>query len=345
MKQKHIFRSMPLVVSLGLAAGSVFADPLTGSQVVQQFNLVVIGSATSSSEVDGRAFVGGTLNGGIYDGHPSATPASGYAGLTVQGNASNVMVNGFGAVIGGNLSNSTINSGNSAVFGNASGDNFNGAAYVAGTSSGNNFNGGLNASLATGTAATASTSTNFGSVLTGLSSQLSHLGGTGSTVVIDSSGTATFNAVANSSGVAVFDITSNDTAIFNAHQYQFNLNGAKTVIINSDATSANISANFLGGSAQAIGAETLWNFYDATSLSINSQWGGSILAPLAAFSNGNNIEGGVFVNTLAQGGEIHLQPFNGQIPPVPEPETYVLMLFGLGFLGFISRRRSGDFAV
>jgi choice-of-anchor A domain-containing protein len=200
--------------------------------------------------------------------------------------------------------------------------------------------------LATGTAAMVSTSTNFGSVLTGLSSQLSHLASTGSTVTIDY-GTATFNAVADANGVAVFDLTAVDTAVFGASQFQFNLNGATTLILNSDETSANISANFLGGSAQAIGAETLWNFYDATSLTINNQWGGSILAPSAAFSNHQNIEGGVFVNTLTQGGEIHLQPFSGQIPPgqippVPEPETYALLLVGLGFLGFISRRRISD---
>ncbi|MBU0621408.1 MAG: choice-of-anchor A family protein [Gammaproteobacteria bacterium] len=342
MKHQSILGHLPLALSLGLLASPVLAESLTGGQVLQEFNLVVIGNATSSSEVDGRSFIGGTLNGGIYAGHPSATPASDYAGLTVLGDAGNVQVNGFGAVIGGNLTNSIINSGSSAVFGNASGNNFNGPAYVA-TNGGNNFNGGQDASLANATAVTASTSTDFGSVLTGLSTQLSQLADTGSTVVFDPYGKVTFNAVANAGGVAVFDLTGVDTAVFNAHEYQFNLNGATTLILNSDELTPTISANFIGGGAQAIGAATLWNFYGATNLTINNQFGGSVLAPLAAFSNYQNIEGGVFVNTLVQRGEIHLQPFNGQIPPVPEPESYALLLLGLGFLGVISRRRTSAY--
>lgn len=339
MKHQKLFSSLSLVMSLGLIATPALADSLTGAQILNQFNLVTIGSATSSSHVDGRSFIGGSLSGGVFDQHAADTPASSYAGLTVLGSAQNVIVDNFGAVIGGNLTNSTINSGSSVVLGNVSGVNFNGPAYVAGTTSGVNFNGGQNAALATGTAATASTSTNMGAVLSSLSSQLSQLSSTGSSVDI-SYGKATFNAVANGSGLAVFDLTSIDTAVFSANEFAFNLNGASTIIFNTDNTSANISANFLGGSAQAIGAKTIWNFYNATSLSINNQWGGSVLAPMASFSNGNNIEGGVYVNTLTQNGEIHLQPFAGQIAAVPEPETYAMLLAGLGLLGVVSRRRA-----
>lgn len=288
---------------------------LTARQVLNQFNLVVLGNATSSSHVDGRSFIGGNLQGGTYVQHPSDTPASAYAGLTVQGNAGNVMVNNLGVVTGGGLSNSTVNSGPGAVFGNGNRDNFNGPAYVKGTSSGSNFNGGRDASLATGSAVKASTSTNFGFVLTSLSRQLSHLTSTGSTVDL-SGNKATFNAVANESGVAIFDLTRIDTAVFKAGEFKFNLNGATTLILNSDEKSATIAANFLGGSARAIGAKTLWNFYEATNLKIDNEWGGSILAPFAHFKNGNNIEGDVLVDSLDQRGEIHLQSFYGQLPMV-----------------------------
>jgi len=114
--------------------------------------------------------------------------------------------------------------------------------------------------------------------------------------------------------VAVFNLTAIDTTVFSQSQFQFNLNGATTIILNSDETTVNISANFLNGSAQGIGAKTIWNFYKATNVTINNQFGGSILAPLAAFTNNNNIEGSVFVKTITQRGEIHLQTFTGSVP-------------------------------
>ncbi|MFA7060844.1 MAG: collagen-binding domain-containing protein, partial [Pedobacter sp.] len=255
------------------------------------------------------------LSGGDYVQKPSSTPASDYAGLTVLGNTSDVHVNGLGAVIGGTLNSSTINSGSGVVFGKATWNMFNGPAYVGSSSYRNTFNGGTNASLATGTAATARNSTDFNAVLTNLSTQLSLLSSTGSTVTYVY-GKAVFNAVPNSNGVAVFNLTAIDTTVFSKGEFEFKLNGATTVILNSDETTVNISANFLNGCAQSIGAKTLWNFYKATKVTINNQFGGSILAPLATFSNGNNIEGSVFVKTLTQWGEIHLQSFTGSVPNI-----------------------------
>lgn len=331
MQPNTIFRKLSLVVSVGFFTTAAQADALTGTEILNQFNLVTLGNAVSYSHVDGRSFIGGELQGGTFVSHPADTPASTYAGLTVMGNTSGAMVNNFGAVITGNLSQSTINSGAAVVFGNANNTNFNGPAYVAGSSSANNFNGGQNPALATSPAATAATSTDMGAVLHGLSNQLSHLQSTGGSVSI-SAGKVTFDAVADSNGLAVFDLSAIDSAVFAASEFQFNLNGASTVIFNTDLASANISVNFLGGSAQVIGAKTIWNFYNATDLNIHNQWGGSILAPTASFSNGNNIEGGVFVQTLTQYGEIHSQPFVGQIPSVPEPESFALLLAGLGLL-------------
>jgi len=339
-----LLRSMLLALFLGLISSPVFATSLSAQQVLEQFNLVVLGDATSTSHVDGRTYVGGSLTGGIFLQHPNDTPASAYAGLTVQGSASGVMVNNYGAVIGGNLTSSTINSGDTVVLGTASGDSFNGGGqYYAGVVGSSNSNGTYNAALKNGTAATAATSTDFASVLNDLSGQLKALVSTGSYVTIEGT-KATFNAVVDANGVAVFTVT--DSSIFTGtiNEYAFNLNDATTVIINSAATEVLTSANFLGGSAQAIGAKTLWNFYDATTITLNSQFGGSILATKAKLTNGNNIEGGVYVNTLDQKGEIHLQSFTGTIPeptttPVPEPTTMLLFGTGLAGLAGIDKRK------
>jgi len=322
-------------------ATAAHAAPLTNTQILNQFNEVVLGNATSTSDIDGRAWVGGSLTGGGYVGHSGQTPASSYAGVTVGGSASGITVNADGDVIGGSLSNSNINGGSSVILGAVSNSNLNGPAYVAGSASGTNFNGGHSA--LTGTLASteaAATSTNFGQQLGALSTSLSKMASTGSTVTIDKNGLATFNAVVNKSGVAVFDLTSIDTTLFStAKEFTFNLNGASTVIMNSNDTSASINANFLGGSAQTVGSKIIWNFYDATTLNIGAQFGGDVLATKATLTNSGNIEGGVFVDNLTQKAEIHLQPFSGSVSSVPEPETYAMLMAGLGLVGLMARRR------
>ena len=106
-----------------------------------------------------------------------------------------------------------------------------------------------------------------------------------------------------------------------------------------------IAANFLNGSAPVIAPETIWNFWAATSINIDSQFGGSILAPSALLSNSQNIEGGVFVGTLHQSGEIHEQAYTGSYPtpsPVPLPGSLGLMFSGLVMLGAIGRRKAAN---
>lgn len=336
---------LPALAAALLSSHAVHAAPLSAAEVLTQFNTVVLGNANSSSHTDGRSYIGGNLNGGAYVQHAGSTPASNYAGLTVRGAASNVHVNGLGAVVGGSLSNAIVNSGSAAVGGAAANSNFNGPAYVAGAAANANFNGGKLAapSALLTTNMTAAGSTDFAAVLDGLSDQLKALGSTGSTVTM-SGNKATFNAVANAAGMAVFDLSSFDTVLFGMGEFAFNLNGASTVILNTDIQSANINANFLGGSAQALGKQLLWNFYDATSINLGSQWGGTLLATGAHLNNRQNIEGGVFVNSLNQQGEIHLQTFNGKLSgsaaaQVPEPGTLAILATGLCLIAFTARRR------
>ena len=327
-------------------ASPVLAAPLTANQVLNQLNVVALDTIDSTSHVDGRTWAGGSVTGGDYGQHLGSAPASAYAGLTAQGSASNLHVNGGGAVIGGSLANATINSGASVVKGSASGTNFNGPAYVAGASAWNNFNGGRVTDL-TGAmqgANAAAGSTDFAQVLAGLSASLNGLADTGSTVAFNGN-KAVFNAKADASGVAVFDLDAIDESLFRMGEFEFHLNGASTVIFNTDVKTASISANFLGGSAQAIGGKAIWNFYNATNLTLGSQFGGAVLATGATLTNWQNIEGGVFVQDLVQRGEIHLQPFTGNVPllPVPEPMTVWLLLGGLVVLGARARTKQDLF--
>jgi choice-of-anchor A domain-containing protein len=331
---------LPFALATLFATSVAAAAPLTATQVLNQFNVVSLDTIDSTSHVDGRTWASGSVNGGDYGQHLSQSPASAYAGLSVGGSASNLHVNGGGAVVNGSLSNATINSGSTVVKGSAVSTNFNGPAYVAGSAAWNNYNGGrmTTPTAAMQSATDAAASTNFKQVLTGLSASLNGMSVLGSTVDI-SGNKAIFNAQAGANGVAVFDLETIDEGLFSVGEFEFHLNGASTVIFNTDVKSAAINANFLGGSAQAIGGKAIWNFYNATSLTLGSQFGGAVLAPGATLTNWQNVEGGVFVNKLVQRGEIHLQPFTGTISAVPEPAGVTLLLGGLAVLA--ARRRRG----
>lgn len=361
--------ALAAAVSTVFLAGSAQAatTPLTGLEVLQQFNQVSLGKAQSSSETIGRAWVGGDVVGGQYA--MSATlPTSNYAGLTVLGSASNNFhAESMGVVINGSATNGVVKgAGASYVGGNSKGINYDNQAQIVGSLAGNLNKGGSVGSLADSgshvngggltqastsyiaNSRAASSSTDFSTVLGDMSTSLSHVKGN-SAVTFDSQG-AIFNATPVN-GVAVFDLTALanplnlsdkrqlDDLVFGSSSIKFNLNGATTVIINSDNKSISTNANF--SNASALGSKLLWNLYDATTVSIGTQWGGSVLATDAAFSNRNSIEGGVYAASFVQSGEIHQVAFGGVIPvaAVPEPETYAMLMAGLGLMGFMSRRR------
>ncbi|PTD97644.1 collagen-binding domain-containing protein [Pseudothauera lacus] len=316
------------------------AAPLSASEILQQFNLVAFGNVVSTSDVDGRAYIGGNVSGGDYAQHPHRLLDSDYAGLVVGGNATRVNVNGGGVSIGGNLANANINQGSAHVAGNASNVNFNGGpAYVGGAAGASNFNGGRT------TTATAQPDTAaFESTLRAFSSQLAGLADSGSSVAI-SGNRASFTAIPGANGIAVFDLHNLDTLVLAASEFDFNLGGAQIVIINIDDPIINIAANFLGGSALSIATQVIWNFHQATAITLHTQFGGTVLAPNAHLTNYNNIEGSVVVTSLQQHGEIHLQPPT-TLPPldpptgIPAPGTLALLLGSLTLLGLHTRRRA-----
>lgn len=332
------------------ATSSAWASSsLSSQELLEQFNLMVLGNTTSYQEVAGRAYVGGRASGGTYAAWSQLLGDSGYAGLTVQGSASGVTVQNGGAVVAGAISSSTVNGGSSAILGSSSYTSYNGSGstYVAGAVDGGNLNQTMlsdlsQSSLLSGEvqAAQATSTRDYQNQLVGLSQQLSTLTATGSTSV--SGNKVTFTATAGSDGVAVIDLTGNASSLLAKGEYQFDVaSDVTTLVLNVTGDSLGLYANFLAGSARNLASNTIWNFIDTSSLTLGNQFGGTILAPYADLTNNNEIWGGVFVNNLTQYGAIRQTGFTGNLDAITSavPEPSVALLLGLGGMGLWLRRR------
>lgn len=353
--KKTAYAVAAFAIALTANHASATSDLIAGTDVLRTWNLVVLGDLTSSSEVEGRTFVGGNLDGSAsnYQISPTVSTASGTGsgtpGLTVVGDVSGGyknLNNGSGAIVGGNVT---------------SGLNLNGAAQtvlVGGTITGTNVNSntvisGLGASDPAFSQNLAQQKSLIATSMGDLSHTLSTLGTTSQFSISGSRGT--FNAVPGADGVAVFNITAAD--LNKIGEIQFNLNGADTAIVNVSGAAINLNDNFLGGTNN-LGEHVIWNFPDATTLSLTAAWGGSVLAPVAAATTANYIQGSAVFGSLTQNGEMHVgtyiggyyPPTGGDTPPtttssssggtaVPEPSVMVLFGIAVAGIGLWSRRR------
>lgn len=308
--RKKLF-ALPLGVALASVGGmTASASTVDVSDVLKDFNAVIFTNASAMSDIEGAAVVGGNFQGATVYSHPTPgqTQPAGYGALTV-----------FGATSGNPIN---LNNGGNAYVGGAKN------ALV-------NFNGGGHY-LASAPAA----AIDF-SALTSLSSHLATLSAT--SVLPTTGNNENIVATPGSDGVAVFNITA--AQLDAIPSYKMVLNGAATVIFNVSGSTINFAGNDETGVTGA--SNIIWNFYDASTVNLETQIAGAILAPEAAVTNGNQIDGDLIAKSWTGNGELHDWGFDGPLPPgvatgVPEPSTWAMTLAGFAALGFVAFRQKRD---
>jgi hypothetical protein len=123
-----------------------------------------------------------------------------------------------------------------------------------------------------------------------------------------------------------------------------------TAIINVAGTSDSLGgAIYINGSQPSetsdAGADILFNFDDATSISLGGQFTASMLAPFAVVTGNSSIDGTIMAAQIADNGEVHNAEYTGQLPVAltavtPEPSTLLLLGSGmLGIAGLLQRKK------
>lgn len=289
-------------LTIALAAGA------SSASVITSYNQIVLGNLQTGQDTEGRLFVGGNLSGSSAQVGTQLAPLS-FVGVDVLRVGGNTTIN-----------NLQVEAGNFRRSGGRTGSL--------------NMNGGGTEIVDPSVAAS------VGSVSADLFATSTSLAGMAadSTVQVPSGqpGPMRFIATPGLDGVAVFSISASALTSSLVQQYELVTGGASSIVINVTGSSAAFNTgNFVGNwQNAAVRATTIWNFSQATSLTIDRNFNGAILAPSAHLTNSTAIDGSVFVGSMTQNGEVHLPGYTGV---VPAPGT--ALLAGLGGLIMASRRR------
>jgi choice-of-anchor A domain-containing protein len=297
----------------------------SASSVLYNYNVVTLGNFTENSHVNFNTFVGGDLYGGSNSVFSMTSGSSNPVGLTIAGvnRAYDIKVNNGKNVV---LTDAASNQG--SIIRNGGGQ----IQY--------------DSTLAQQKAA-------ISSELASTSAAFKALASNQSAPVVTQNGQFTFTANKSTAvnGVAVFTL---DGSKLSSQSIQNGISIAgdylssdiKGIIINVTGTSITHSqGNFNGAwNNDAVRTKTLWNFADATSLDLQKNFNGTILAYNANVTQGStSIDSPVFAKTLVSNGEIHGPLYTGYVPnvaTVPEPASVVMAFMGMAFVAGAARRRS-----
>ena len=138
----------------------------------------------------------------------------------------------------------------------------------------------------------------------------------------------------NHSDTQVFNINSNQLSNLSLENVK---DGAKVLI---NVTGNYDQVQFSGGQTgqwENLRDRVIFNVTNAREVNVNTFLWGSILANNSNITGFGHLEGNVVANSISTRLEIGYEP---SPPAVPEPETYAMMIAGLGLLGLMKRRHA-----
>jgi len=151
-----------------------------------------------------------------------------------------------------------------------------------------------------------------------------------------------------SSTLNVFTVTALEFASAN-NPLDIEVPAGSTVIINVEGTNVTLGTGIYFNGKQESDTNDdsgmiLFNFPDASTVAIDGQLDGAVLAPFATLTGTSQMGGTFIAAAIGQTGEVHNDEFEGTLPstPSPTPEPGSLTLMGSGFLfmtGLLARKR------
>lgn len=311
------------LIGATLIGSVLFSPPARAATAFDGINVLMQNSFQSQfSEVQGVLAVGGNATLFNYGVDLLSTPFGG--------------AGGFGLIVGGDLTFSNGSVGTlvtnpaKTYHGGTLGGSF--VNYTAGTFTGPspiNF-GALNSQALSASTALAGFS-NTGATTLNVGGIFGNPGG----LTLTGDG---------SSAVQVFSISGTDLQTRNQIVVN-NVPTTSTVLVNVTGAFAQLASVDSSAPFDPFGGKVLFNFNGATQVNFaNTGLHASVLAPNALItSNSGHIQGIVIAKDW--NGNFEVQP--GVAPlllAVPEPETYAMMLAGLGLMGFVAHRRKRNVA-
>ncbi|MFC0168309.1 choice-of-anchor A family protein [Pseudoduganella danionis] len=318
-----IKRVLPLVLSIAAIGTAQAAVPSFDLGAASNYSAYIYGNVSKVTDIEGRLAVGGDFTAsGTSIGYRAPYGSTGPS-LVVGGNVS---------LSGGDIYappkskvDTTVGYGPITSYTKA----LNGKGVYGGTNTSSKYHNltQKDISKVTDFAATKTS-------LTALSNTLSKQASNGTSVKFANGG---ISLVGNGkSGVEVFNLDTNNLTNLTLS----NVAKDAIVLINVTGTGTVTFGGGQDGQLEALRNNVLFNLNGATGVQISTFTWGSILANNADLTGTGHLEGSIVAKSISSAVEVGWEPFKGYVAqPVPEPETYAMMLAGLALVGGIARRR------